>query len=162
MTQKTQVLTNRSSGASGRHFPGNASGARTRCKSLSLFRSRLEAAARHFHVCIESPSTEIAGLADQDAACKRLMTVSGGPIISSAMVAAIGTGDVFSKGRDHPRRRPGVLWGFSWSGTPGAGGALTLSGTVPRRPLGCHRHNFTGWPVGGRARATRPRPNAPK
>jgi transposase len=29
------------------------------------------------------------------------MTVPGiGPIISSAMVAAIGTGDVFSKGRD--------------------------------------------------------------
>src|SRR5258705_5650001 len=34
-------------------------------------------------------------------ACERLMTVPGiGPIISSAMVAAIGTGDVFSKGRD--------------------------------------------------------------
>jgi transposase len=34
-------------------------------------------------------------------ACLRLMTVPGiGPIISSAMVAAIGTGDVFSKGRD--------------------------------------------------------------
>ena len=50
---------------------------------------------------IESLSAEIAGLADQDAACKRLMTVPGvGPIISSAMVAAIGTGDVFSKGRD--------------------------------------------------------------
>ena len=32
---------------------------------------------------------------------QRLMTVPGiGPIISSAMVAAIGTGDVFSKGRD--------------------------------------------------------------
>src|SRR4030095_17187554 len=37
----------------------------------------------------------------QDQACARLMTVPGiGPIISSAMVAAIGTGDVFSKGRD--------------------------------------------------------------
>ena len=50
---------------------------------------------------IESLSTEIAALAHQDAACERLMTVPGvGPIISSAMVAAIGTGDVFSKGRD--------------------------------------------------------------
>ncbi len=50
---------------------------------------------------IEGLSSEIAVLADQDAACKRLMTVPGvGPIISSAMVAAIGTGDVFSKGRD--------------------------------------------------------------
>src|SRR6266702_3745171 len=43
---------------------------------------------------IESLSTEIAALAHQDAACNRLMTVPGvGPIISSAMVAAIGTGD---------------------------------------------------------------------
>ena len=50
---------------------------------------------------IEGLSREITALADQDAACKRLMTVPGvGPIISSAMVAAIGTGDVFSKGRD--------------------------------------------------------------
>ena len=50
---------------------------------------------------IEGLSTEIAALADQDAGCKRLMTVPGiGPIISSAMVAAIGSGDVFSKGRD--------------------------------------------------------------
>ena len=33
--------------------------------------------------------------------CERLMTVPGiGPIISSAMVAAIGAGDMFSKGRD--------------------------------------------------------------
>ena len=50
---------------------------------------------------IEGLSSEIAVLAEQDAACKRLMTVPGiGPIISSAMVAAIGTGEVFSKGRD--------------------------------------------------------------
>jgi transposase len=50
---------------------------------------------------VEGLSSEIAALADQDAACKRLMTVPGvGPIISSAMVAAIGAGDVFSKGRD--------------------------------------------------------------
>ena len=46
-------------------------------------------------------SSEITTLARQDAGCERLMSVPGiGPIISSAMVAAIGTGDVFSKGRD--------------------------------------------------------------
>ena len=40
-------------------------------------------------------------LARQDAGCERLMSVPGiGPIISSAMVAAIGAGDAFSKGRD--------------------------------------------------------------
>src|SRR5712664_3166291 len=50
---------------------------------------------------IEDLSSEIEALARQDKGCERLMTVPGiGPIISSAMVAAIGTGDVFSKGRD--------------------------------------------------------------
>jgi transposase len=50
---------------------------------------------------IEGLSDEIGALARQDKACERLMTVPGiGPIISSAMVAAIGTGDAFSKGRD--------------------------------------------------------------
>ena len=50
---------------------------------------------------IEGLSTDIASLVEQDPACERLMTVPGiGPIISSATVAAIGTGDVFSKGRD--------------------------------------------------------------
>jgi transposase len=50
---------------------------------------------------IEGLSSEIERLARQDNGCERLMTVPGiGPIISSAMVAAIGTGDAFSKGRD--------------------------------------------------------------
>jgi transposase len=50
---------------------------------------------------IEKLSSEIEELANRDPACVRLMTVPGiGPIISSAMVAAIGTGDGFSKGRD--------------------------------------------------------------
>ena len=50
---------------------------------------------------IDCLSSEIAVLARQDAACERLMSVPGiGPIISSAMVAAIGTGDAFAKGRD--------------------------------------------------------------
>ena len=50
---------------------------------------------------IEGISVEIEALARQDPACERLMTVPGvGPIIASAMVAAIGSGDAFSKGRD--------------------------------------------------------------
>jgi transposase len=50
---------------------------------------------------IDQLSGEIAALARQDAGCERLMSVPGiGPIISSAMVAAIGAGEVFSKGRD--------------------------------------------------------------
>jgi transposase len=43
---------------------------------------------------IEGLSSEIEVLARRDAGCERLMSVPGiGPIISSAMVAAIGTGD---------------------------------------------------------------------
>jgi transposase len=50
---------------------------------------------------IEGLTTQIQLLARHDSACERLMSVPGvGPIISSAMVAAIGTGDAFSKGRD--------------------------------------------------------------
>ena len=50
---------------------------------------------------IEGLSNEIEAIARQDSGCERLMSVPGvGPIISSAMVAAIGSGDVFNKGRD--------------------------------------------------------------
>ena len=50
---------------------------------------------------IEGLSGEIAALARQDAGCERLMSVPGiGPIISRAMVAAVGAGDTFTKGRD--------------------------------------------------------------
>ena len=50
---------------------------------------------------VEALSNEIEAIAHQDAGCERLMSMPGiGPIISSAMVAAIGAGDVFSKGRD--------------------------------------------------------------
>ena len=47
---------------------------------------------------VESLSSEIEAVARLDAGCERLMSVPGiGPIISSAMVAAIGTGEVFTK-----------------------------------------------------------------
>ena len=50
---------------------------------------------------IDGLSGEIEAIAHQDAGCERLMSVPGiGPIISSAMVAAIGSGDAFTKGRD--------------------------------------------------------------
>jgi transposase len=50
---------------------------------------------------IEGLTSEIEAIARQEASCERLMSVPGvGPIISSAMVAAIGAGDAFSKGRD--------------------------------------------------------------
>jgi transposase len=61
----------------------------------------LSADWRRLDARIAGLSGEIETVAHQDQHCERLMTVPGiGPIISSAMVAAIGTGEVFSKGRD--------------------------------------------------------------
>ncbi len=56
---------------------------------------------RHLDRRISTASSEIEAIARDDADCKRLMTVPGvGPIVSTATVAAIGSGDLFSKGRD--------------------------------------------------------------
>ena len=61
----------------------------------------LSADWRRLDARIEGLSGEIETFARQDQHCERLMTVPGiGPMILSAMVAAIGAGDVFSKGRD--------------------------------------------------------------
>ena len=50
---------------------------------------------------IERVTGEIEALACADESCRRLMTVPGlGPIIASAMVAAIGNATAFAKGRD--------------------------------------------------------------
>src|ERR1700746_3799902 len=50
---------------------------------------------------IAAVSDEIESLAEQDEGCQRVMTVPGiGPIISSAVVAAIGNGAGFTQGRD--------------------------------------------------------------
>jgi transposase len=51
---------------------------------------------------IETVTDEIETLAKSDESCRRVMTVPGiGPLISSAMVAAIGNGTAFAKGRDY-------------------------------------------------------------
>jgi transposase len=56
---------------------------------------------RRLDARIQGLSSEIEVLARRDAGCERLMSVPGiGPIISSAMVAAIGSGDAFAKGRN--------------------------------------------------------------
>jgi len=54
---------------------------------------------------LQALSAEIENLSENDAACQRLMTVPGiGPIIASAVVAAIGTGSGFKQGRDFAAR----------------------------------------------------------
>jgi transposase len=56
---------------------------------------------RHLDGRIDSITEEIEQLARETESCRQLMTVPGiGPIIASAMVAAIGNGAAFAKGRD--------------------------------------------------------------
>ena len=89
---------------------------------------------------VEGLSNEIEAIARQDTGCERLMSVPGiGPIISSAMVAAIGAGDVFTKGRDFAawlglvpsRSRPGT----APSSARYPGGAIATCGVCS-----CRRH----------------------
>ena len=55
----------------------------------------------HLDQRIDEVTGEIETLARDDEACQRLMTVPGiGPIIASAMVATIGDGSAFRRGRD--------------------------------------------------------------
>ncbi len=50
---------------------------------------------------IDAVSDEIEAISKQDEDCRRLMSVPGiGPVISSAIVAAVGAGEAFSRGRD--------------------------------------------------------------
>ena len=56
---------------------------------------------RHFDERIEQVTDEIEVLARESESCRQLMTVPGiGPLIASAMVAAIANGAAFTKGRD--------------------------------------------------------------
>jgi transposase len=50
---------------------------------------------------IEALASEIKQIGEKEANCRRLTTVPGiGPLISTAVVAAIGTGEAFDRGRD--------------------------------------------------------------
>ena len=50
---------------------------------------------------IDAIASEIEKISDKEANCQRLMGVAGiGPLISTAVVAAIGTGEAFERGRD--------------------------------------------------------------
>lgn len=50
---------------------------------------------------IEAVSKEIEGISRSEENCANVMTIPGiGPMISTAMVAAIGTGEAFARGRD--------------------------------------------------------------
>ena len=107
---------------------------------------------------IEGLSADIETLVQHDPACQRLMTVPGiGPIISSAMVAAIGRGEVFSKARDFgawlglvpSRHRPKTA--PSWAGYRSVAIAylrvlfVQAAWVVPIRPKSWERYGLKPW-----------------
>jgi len=56
---------------------------------------------RHLDERLEVITEEIGAIAKENQACQRLMTVPGiGPVIASAMVATVGDGTAFDRGRD--------------------------------------------------------------
>jgi transposase len=68
---------------------------------------------------IDRVTREIGTLATADPACQRLMAVPGiGPISASALVAAVGNGSAFSKGRDFAAWLGLVPRQFSTGGKP--------------------------------------------
>jgi hypothetical protein len=88
---------------------------------------------------VAAVSAEIESLAEQDEGCQRVMTVPGvGPIISSAVVAAIGNGAGFTQGRDFGawlgsyRSRSQLGIARSWARSPSA--ATSICGHCSCRP----------------------------
>ena len=109
---------------------------------------------------IEAVTDEIETVVKSDDNCRRVMTVPGiGPIISSAMVAAIGNGVAFARGRDFsawlglvPKQMSTgdrtILGRISKRGN----GYLRMlfvqaARVILRRPTNWSKHNFGGWLV---------------
>jgi transposase len=84
---------------------------------------------------IEAVSREIDQISKGDEGCKRLMSVPGiGPIISSAVVAGIGSGEAFDRGRDFGAWLGLVPKQFSTGGRTTLG-AITKRGSTYLRML---------------------------
>ena len=95
----------------------------------------------HLDKRIETVSKEIETLSEQDDGAKRLMTVPGiGPIISTATVAAIGTGEVFSKGRDS-----GAWLGLVPKQMSTGGRTILGARAVLLRPQSWEKHGLKLW-----------------
>jgi transposase len=62
--------------------------------------AQLWAEWQHLEAQLEEIDREVALIANQDAACRRLLDVRGvGPLVATALVSAVGNGSAFCKGR---------------------------------------------------------------
>lgn len=107
---------------------------------------------------IEATTNEIGMINKRQDNCQRLMTVPGiGPMISTAIVAAIGTGEAFDRGRDSAAWLGLVPRQYSTGGKPmfgriskrGSKYLRTLSVQAAQiilmRPHNCKRLSFAPW-----------------
>jgi len=107
---------------------------------------------------IESMTDEIEMISKREGNCQRLMTVPGiGPLISTAVVAAIGTGEAFERGRDFGAWLGLVPRQFSTGGKPVLGRISKRGSTYLRalfiqaahvilmRPQNWPRFSFGPW-----------------
>lgn len=107
---------------------------------------------------IETISREIEEISQNEANCRRLMSVPGiGPLISTAMVAAIGIGEAFERGRDFGAWLGLVPRQYSTGGKPILGRISKRGSTYLRtlfiqaakvllmRPHNWERFSFGAW-----------------
>jgi transposase len=120
---------------------------------------------RQLDTRIEAITGQIEELARQDASCQRLMGIPGvGPLVASAVVAAIGNGAAFARGRDFgawlglvPKQISTgdrtILAGLSERGNRYLR-QLFVQGAraVPQRQGRWAEHRFGGWLTGAAAR----------
>lgn len=107
---------------------------------------------------IESLTVEIEKISKVERNCRRLMTVPGvGPMISTAMVAAIGTGEAFDRGRDFGAWLGLVPRQYSTGGKPILGRIskrgnrylrtlfIQAAHVILMRPHNWHKFSFGTW-----------------
>lgn len=107
---------------------------------------------------IETTTKEIEDISAKDMDCQRLMTIPGiGPIISTSIVSAIGSGDAFERGRDFGAWLGLVPRQYSTGGKPILG-KISKTGNIHirtflvqaahvllMRPHNWHKFSFGSW-----------------
>jgi transposase len=119
---------------------------------------------------IETIAGEIETIGEKEANCRRLMSVPGiGPLISTAVVAAIGTGEAFERGETSAhglvlsRASTAQVVDPSWAASPSEGSKYlrTLFIQAPivlMRPHNWERFSFGAWLLNAAPRLHRNKP----
>ena len=120
---------------------------------------------------IETLTAEIEEISHKEVNCRRLMSVPGvGPVISTAMVAAIGAGDAFERGRDFGAWLGLVPRQYSTGGKPILGRIskrgskylrtlfIQAANVVLMRPQNWERFSFGAWLANAVGRMHRNKP----